>query len=203
MVFPMEDEKKKSETALLRKKALELLKNKISKSYSLSHETETKKLIHELEVYQVELELQNEELLHTKKIAQGAIEKYKELYDFAPSGYLTLSREAEIIEINLLGASMLGKERARLKKSKFGFFVSEETKPIFNLFLNKIFTKPVKEICEVGLCPKDNAQVQVLLSGIVNANGTQCLISMVDITDKKLAETELIRAKKKLKKVIV
>ena len=191
----MDKENSKSEITILRKRALELLKNKISLSYSSSYEKETKKLIHELEVHQVELELQNEELLQARHIAQEAIEKYRELYDFAPTGYLTLSREAEIIEINLLGASMLGKERSRLKNSKFGFFISEDTKPVFNLFFNKIFTKPVKEVCEVALSMQDNVQVPVLLSGIININGTQCLITMVDITDKKLAEIELIRAK--------
>lgn len=190
----MENYADNSEITKLRKRALELLKEKISTVYSFSNETDMQKLIYELEVHQVELELQNAELLQSKKTTQEAIDKYTELYDFAPSGYLTLSRDAEIIEINLLGASILGKERSLLKHSNFGFFVAEDTKPIFNLFFNKIFTKPDKEVCEVALCPHDNVQIQVLLSGIVTANGTQCLISMLDINDKKLAISNLTKA---------
>jgi PAS domain-containing protein len=72
-------------------------------------ESEKLKLIHELEVHQIELELQNEELLLAKQQADSAIQKYTELYDFSPSGYFTLSREGIIIDANLTGSTMLGK----------------------------------------------------------------------------------------------
>jgi hypothetical protein len=92
------------------------------------------KLIHELEVHQIELELQNEELLLAKSTALDASHKYSELYDFAPSGYFTISKESKIIDLNLCGAQMLGKERSRLKNALLRFFISVETKPIYNFF---------------------------------------------------------------------
>jgi len=66
------------------------------------------KLIHELEAYQIKLEMQNEELALAKERAERAEEKYTELYDFAPSGYFTLTLQGIIVEMNLRGAQMLG-----------------------------------------------------------------------------------------------
>ena len=77
----------------LRQKAEKLLNNKTAKTAPQS-EVEILKLLHELEVHQVELELQNEELLLAKEEAESVTEKYIELYDYAPSGYFTLSRES-------------------------------------------------------------------------------------------------------------
>ena len=82
-------------------------------------EAEKLKLIHELEVHQIELEMQNEELLLAKLQADSAIEKYTELYDFSPSGYFTLSQDGSILDANLTGSVMLGKERSNLINTKF------------------------------------------------------------------------------------
>ncbi|MDP2337167.1 MAG: hypothetical protein Q8N05_12110 [Bacteroidota bacterium] len=71
--------------------------------------------------------------------AEIAVQKYAELYDLSPSGYYTLSRDGVILELNLSGANMLGKERPVLKNRPFGLFVSNETKPGFHLFLENIF----------------------------------------------------------------
>ena len=101
----------KSAPAILRQKAEELLKKKPLKTGSQLSEAEMLKLIHELEVHQIELEMQNEELMLANEQAEFATKKYTELYDFAPSGYFTLSKEGKIIELNLCGSQMLGKER--------------------------------------------------------------------------------------------
>ena len=99
----------KLETSNLRKKALALVKGKrLLPGMQLSKD-ESMKLIQELEVHQIELELQKEELLLARSPAQDATDKYNELYDFAPSGYFTLSKEGEIMELNLCGSQMLGK----------------------------------------------------------------------------------------------
>lgn len=178
----------KSDAVLLRKKAMELLKKEPLKTVSHLSEAETSMMIHEYEVHQVELELQNEELLLARAEIQDYIEKYTELYDFAPSGYFTLSRDGEIIELNLSGANMLSKERLHLKESQFGFFVSDKTKPIFNLFIEKIFFTNNKETCEVTLSINGNTDIDVYLCGIATENGVQCIINAVDITERKHAE---------------
>jgi PAS domain-containing protein len=83
-------------------------------------EVTTLKLIHELEVHQIELEMRRIAL--SKEQAEQAIEKYTKLYDYAPSGYFTLSQDGKVTEANLTGAHMLGKMRSSILNSQFGFF---------------------------------------------------------------------------------
>jgi PAS domain S-box-containing protein len=151
----------------------------------------TLKLTHELEVHHIELKMQNEELLLSKSAALEAAKKYSELYDFAPSGYFTLSGEGKIVELNFSGADMLGKERSLLKNSTFSFFVAEEAKPIFNLFLRKVFISKTKENCEVTLQTGTNQPLYVYLTGIAAENGDQCLVTMIDITRRKQMQEDL------------
>ncbi|MEI6175232.1 MAG: PAS domain-containing protein, partial [Bacteroidota bacterium] len=190
---------RKDNIAILRQKAEELLKRRSSgKALQLS-EIEMLKLIHELDVHQIELEMQNEELLHAKEqLAKTATDKYAELYDFAPSGYFTLSKEGKITELNLSGATMLGKESSTLKNSRFGFFISDGTKPVFNLFLEKLFSSKAKETCEVILQGDGNLPIDVHLAAVAIEKTDQCLITVVDISGLKRAEQELILANKEL-----
>jgi signal transduction histidine kinase/CheY-like chemotaxis protein len=187
-------ENKAGSVTTIRQKAEEIhRKNQINLDFNFS-ESETLQLIHELEVHQIELEMQNEELVLAKEQAELATEKYTELYDFSPSGYFILSCKGEVLQINLTGSRMLGKERSRLINSQFGFFVSDETKPIFNHFLDRIFTTKSSESCEVTLLVK-NEFFYVYLTGIVNVEDCQCQITMIDITDIKLMEKEIVKAK--------
>ena len=175
-----------SDSEILRQKAEELLKLKPSGSDLPISELDMFKLIHELEVHQIELEMQNEEhMLAKEQLAKAATDKYAELYDFAPTGYYTLSKEGAIIELNLSGASLLGKERSLLRNSRFGFFISEDTRSVFNLFFEKVFRSKTKETCEAVLSTYGNSPMTVHLTGIVTENGKQCLMSMVDITESK------------------
>jgi PAS domain S-box-containing protein len=140
------------------------------------------------------MEAQNEALMRANEIAAQATQKYVQLYDFAPSGYFTLSKRGEIIESNLRGAKMLGKERANLRKAQFGFFVSNETKPNFNHFLRKAFRSHNKEICELTLYIEGKLPTFVFLSGIVGENENQCLITMVETNDRKRVDELLVES---------
>ena len=191
----------KAGSELLRQKAEELLKKKSSKTASPFSEVESLRLIHELEVHQIELELQNEELRRAWADAEVANDKYIRLYDFAPSGYFTLSGKGEIIELNLSGARMLGNDRQHLKSRLFGFFVSEETKPIFSLFLEKAFKSKAKESCEVMMDSAGNLPFHVLLTGVVSDNEEHCLVTAVDITERKQAEKTVNESEEKFRKV--
>lgn len=185
--------KKNTNSASLRLKAEKLIEEEPSTTRHKLSETETQKLIHELEVHQIELELQNEELLVAKAQADLAAGKYVELYDFSPSGYFTLSREGEILALNLCGSIIIGKERSFIINSMFGFFVTDETKPVFNHFLENVFKSQVKESCEVILPGNNDLPMYVHLSGKVTENGEQCLMTVIDITEQKLTEKELKR----------
>ena len=82
-------------------------------------------LLHELRVHQIELEMQNEELLQAHMALEASRDRYLDLYEFAPIGYLTLTAEAQIAEINLTGARLLGMERKQLIPYRFARFVAE------------------------------------------------------------------------------
>ncbi|MEI6680328.1 MAG: PAS domain S-box protein [Mariniphaga sp.] len=145
------------------------------------------RLNHELDVYQTELKALNEELVQAKERTEVAAQKYAELYDFAPTGYFTLSYDGTILGANISGAEMLGKERTYLASSRFDLFVSSDTKQVFSLFLKKAFRSKAKESCEITLTSSGNQPVFVNLTGIVTEKEDQCLLNMVDITTSKQA----------------
>lgn len=184
-------ENKSEAMRILRKNAEDLKKTKESKLGSLLSEADTLKLIHEFEVHQIELEMQNEELIAAKEQADVATEQYADLYDFAPSGYFTLTKTGRVTALNLTGSKMLGKDRSRLIDSQFGFFVTNDTKPIFNLFLEKVFNSTIKECCEVKLLLDNKNITNVYLTGIATEDREEALISVVDITQLKLTEKAL------------
>jgi len=182
----------------LRLKAEELLKKKNPKTISQLSEADSLRLIHEVEVYQIELELQQEEIIWTEQhaieeAAKHVADEYNELYDLTQSGYFSLSHEGVILELNHTGAIMLGKERSQLKKSSFGFFVSEATRPIFNLFLDKVFTGRVKDSCEITLLKEGHPPLYVDLVGILSATGEHCLVAVSDITAIRLSEDTVLK----------
>ena len=177
----------------LRKRAEKLLNEKPSKTILKLSVAEMLKLIYELEVHQVELELQNEELKKAHTAAAIYAERYHELYDFAPIGYVTLSKEGSITEINLCASQMLDRERSLLINSRLGFFISDDTKPVFNFFLLKTFSEGIQQTCEVTLHAENKLAMNVRLTGIIDKNEEHCLVTLLDITDQKRAEDELKR----------
>jgi PAS domain S-box-containing protein len=183
----------KSESETLHRIAKILVKKKVVKRISQLSEAEALKLIDELDVHQIELELQKDELIRERLTSKAAAEKYIELYDFSPTGYFTLSKEGNILELNLSGSQILGKELYTLINSRFAFFVSDDTKLIFNQFLEKVFSTKTKVSCEVALYSNDKMPVYIHISGVVSMNDEYCLLSVVDISDRKLLADKTIQ----------
>ena len=171
-----------------------MIKSKKSKSDSLFSKADRLQIMLELEAYKIEVESQFEALLLLQEKSARAKEKYLELYDSAPSGYFTLSRQGEIIELNLSGAKLLGKERENLVHMRFASFVSNDTKPNFNNFLRKVFHSRAREVCELTLYQDSESPMFVYLNGIVAENGKQCLLTMVEIPDHKHVHELLIES---------
>jgi PAS domain-containing protein len=96
--------------------------------------------------------ISNETPLFAGFNAGETAEKIISLYDFAPLGYFSLSPEGNVIELNLGAARMLGKERPQIKGNPFSDFVSQTAKPVFILFLHKIFSSTAREICVANAC---------------------------------------------------
>jgi PAS domain-containing protein len=167
---------------MLRRNAEELLKKKQDKLNKLVVETDSVKLLHELQVHQIELEMQNEELIAANEAAETALRKYTMLYDFAPMGYFTLDPDGNIYELNFTGAEMLGDKRYSLVNSNFKLFISEDSRPVFDKFFDKIYSKKGKEACEVILGFNSNPASTVYMEGVVTGDDRNCLLSVVDIS---------------------
>lgn len=186
-----------SEQDLLRQNAEERVQKKHEETGIRLTESESMRLLHELEVHQVELEMQNEELRTAIDRAEAATEKITMLYDFAPFGYFTLDRKGIISNLNLLGAQMLGKERCSLLKNDFGQFIDVSTRDSFREFFRKVLETGLKQTCEVWLTLQNNSSMYVQLEGIVSVSKESYLVSAVDITDhhrteKALRENEIL-----------
>ena len=175
----------------LRQRAEEKLKQQKSQTNKAVSEADMLKLIHELQVHQIELELQNEELVIAKEKAELAEEKYTSLFDFAPTAYFNLTPDGNISELNLAGAKMLGKERRKLVKSRLAFFTSRDTRAVFDDFLSQLFIGKSPASCEVAFVNGGDAPIYAYLSGTVAGDGKHCLIAAVDITERKAAEEEI------------
>jgi hypothetical protein len=174
----------------LRQKAEEKLENlKLNKDLSFP-DFDVLKLVHELQVHQIELEMQKDEISQAKENAEIIAEKYIELYNLAPLGYFTLTKEGQIVELNHFGSLMLNQQHAVLEKSNFGFYVINEDKPILNLFLEKIFNGKVTETCMVSMSLDQNFIKHVLLTGNISKNKNHCLLAAIDISDRINMEKE-------------
>lgn len=174
-----------TDAQMLRAKAEELLKEKQKKVDKSLIEADVKKLMHELQVHQIELEMQNEELQNAYETAEMALKKYTMLYDLAPMGYFILDSDGSICELNFTGADILHERRFSLENSNFKLFVAEESKSVFNNFFRKVYVSNVKEACEVMLSYDNNPLCRVYMEGIVTGDNQQCLLSVVDISGFK------------------
>jgi len=164
---------------------------------------ETLRLVHELQVHQLELEIQNEELRRAHLELEESRNRYSDLYDFAPIGYITVSAKGIIQEANLTICSMLGVERGSLVKKPFTRFITSETQDIFYLHRQKLFGTKTKQTCELKLLKKDglpfDAQLECIVIVDERGNITQILTAITDIGDRKQMEKEKEELEAKLR----
>jgi len=153
---------------------------------------ENQRLIHELGVRQIELEMQNNQLLQARDDLENALERYIDLYDFAPIGYLTLDNIGAVSSVNLNGAKLIGVERSLLIGRQFREFVDIGYRPLFSEFIKKVFAIRNKDFCEVMLASEGNTSMYVHMEATASPDGNECRISMTDITEQKRSY-ELLR----------
>jgi PAS domain S-box-containing protein len=180
--------------AELRRRAEERLKSqqRDTPAPRADADADAQRLLHELQVHQVELEMQNVELLEARDKTEALLEKYTDLYDFAPVGYFSLDEQGVILEVNLTGAALLHVERSLLIHRRLQQFVAPTSRPIFLAFLERVFAGPGKQVCEAPLLNKNGAPVwadfQGASAGSLRQERKWCRIAVSDITVRKRAE---------------
>ena len=149
---------------------------------------DSRRLLHELQVHQVELEMQNAELQKTRDELEVALENYTDLYDFAPAGYFTLAAEGAIRQVNLTGAQLVGAERSRLVGQSFGLLLTTEFRPAFNAFLEQVFAGENNQSTDVQLLRRGQPPQFVRIGAKRSSTGRDCRAVVLDITELKREE---------------
>jgi PAS domain S-box-containing protein len=170
-----------------------------------SYPSFSERLINELQVHQIELEMQNDELRQSRDERdkmEAMLGKYSDLYDFAPAGYFNLSRRGIIHAVNLTGVKLLGIERSLLINSPFDLFLSNETRPVFHDFLDKTFSDRNKVSCEVELVRKGLSPLFLQVEALVSGSGEDCRAVVIDITERRQAEEALNKLNKELERKV-
>ena len=181
----------------LRQRAEErVMANKVVKSSALSPE-ETQRTLHELQVHQVELEMQNEELCRAQVDLDAGRARYFELYDLAPAGYITLSEKGLILEANLTFATVIGVGRYKLVKTPLSRFVFKEDQDILYHHLNHLLETVEPRMCDLRMVKNDGLVFWTSLksSAAKDIDGSPVIrVILNDINERKKAEAALKRS---------
>ncbi len=183
-----------STTPLRRRAEVQLRKQARKKSAVAGDKRSTadpQRLLHELQVHQIELEMQNDELRAARDEMEVGLEKYAELYDFAPVGYFTFTAIGRIRQVNLTGATLVGVERSRLVGQSFALLVTPEQRPVFQTFLEEVMAGRTKQSGEFALLRAGRAPRFVNIEAQCSSNGEECRAAVSDITTRKRAGAQL------------
>ncbi len=169
--------------AALRRRAEKL----VTKSTAVLADIDTRRSVHELEVYRIELEMQNTELRRARDEAETLLDQYTELYDFAPVGYFTFTPEGTIRRVNLTGATKIGMGRSHLIGRSFVTLVDPIQRAGFKIFLKQVFATETKQSGEFGLATANLTNRIVTIEARRCPNGLECSAMILDITDRRQA----------------
>ena len=154
---------------------------------------ETRLMLHELRVHQIELEMQNEELRQTQVELHTARARYFNLYDLAPVGYCTLSKQGLIQNANLTVATLLGLPRGALVKQPLTRFILKEDQDIFYLHRKLILESGEPQSCELRMVKDDRTQFWAQLTATAAQDGDSASalrIVLSDVTGRKLLQIQ-------------
>jgi len=177
---------------LLRERALHKLpqRNALEMVGSFANNADNHRLVHELMVHQIELEMQNEELLTTKEQTSQALDRYTELFEFAPICYCTVNENSELSSINLIGANTFNLTSESLMGKRLAAFVEYDFLSAFNYHLDSVFSAKQNTHCELRL-NINSKQIWMQANFKLDKNQDKCFIALTDITKQKIAEEEI------------
>ncbi|MDB5013032.1 MAG: domain S-box protein, partial [Daejeonella sp.] len=178
----------------LRIEAEKMLTGSAKKNASNLSERQIKELLHELQVQQIELEMQNDELRISNNIIEEQSHKFAGLYALAPVGYLLLNNFGFIEEINDTGLKMLDIGKRLAINRRFQSFIRPEDNDQFHIFLQRVLSRKTRQSCQLTIITPKGNQFYVQIEGIAIDNNnefkvtSQCYIALIDITERKKAQ---------------
>jgi PAS domain S-box-containing protein len=158
-----------------------------------------RKLIHELRVHQIELEMQNEELRNAQAALDTAHARYFDFYDLAPVGYLTVSPDGRILQANLTTAALLGVARVKLIRQTFPSFIYRPDADTYYLLCKLVDATGTAQSCELRVVNNGGNRVWVQVQAISvsgDAGATELRLVLTDISERKVAEAAQREIKK-------
>ena len=161
------------------------------------------RLLHDLQVHQIELETQNRELREAQQVIELSRDRYADLFDFAPVGYVTLDATGVIREINLTAAGMLGVERTRLVGVPFHLHVVREDLAEFRAHLDDPANPDLRAATEFRLLRKGRDPIPVAVQSVRVSQEDECLCRAVitNISERKQADEALRRSEELLRSI--
>jgi PAS domain S-box-containing protein len=145
--------------------------------------------MHELQVHQIELEMQNDELLRTQLLLETARDRYFALYDLAPVGYCTVSEAGLVVEANLAAAALFGLARGALVGQRISRFIGQEHQDTYYRLRTQVLETGTPQTCELEIASQDGAAcwVQLTTSGTKDTSGAQQQhLVLADISESKV-----------------
>ncbi|MEI6609100.1 MAG: sensor domain-containing diguanylate cyclase [Deltaproteobacteria bacterium] len=169
---------------------------------------EIRQTLHDMRVHQIELDMQKEELCRAQAEIEASRARYFDLYDLAPVGYITLSKQGLILEANLTAATLLGAQKKNLSKRSFSWFILKEDQDIYYLHRKLLLEIGEPQACELRMVKMDGlsfwAHLQITAAQNPSENPGQAdgkpvyRVVLSDITSRKKAEETTHQAKEKL-----
>lgn len=165
--------------------------------------SDTDTLLHELQVHQLELEMQNQELRESQQLLEETRDRYADLYDFAPVCYINLDETGLILNINLTGAALLGQVRSYIIGQPLSKWIVKSDVRIFFSHLKKSLLSDKKVSDEVKLSSNSGKQIDARIESIrgwSSENSTyvcQCVI--LDVTEQNKSKKEISLKARQLK----
>jgi PAS domain S-box-containing protein len=164
-----------------------------------------RKLLHDLQVYQIELEMQNEQLRQAQERLEESQAQYFELYDVAPVGYFSISDKGLILQANLTGANLLGAVPGDLRAQRFNHFIFKEDQDVYYLHRKQLFETSAPQVCEIRMLRRDGALFWARMEATLAQDGKRgkpvCRAAMSDITGRKRAEDTLRESEARFRKI--
>ena len=185
---------------ILRHRAEECLSRQAAAPNVLLNE-DVRQLLHDLQVHQIELEIQNEELRRTQAELEASRARYFDLYDLAPVGYFTLSETGVILEANLKAAMLLGVTRDNLVKQSVTRSILPEDQDVFYQRRKQIYATGMPQVCELRLLKQNSTPFWARLEAVATKAGDglgACRVVVSDISGLKKAEEERLELERRL-----